>query len=309
MARYLIILILAVGALTAVVFLFQCALAVIAKTVEVAARIVVAPFHFIPAGLRAIRARNRHRLIEAERRREELKKIAEAKARHAELLEIESYRAAHPVRVVGGPDKKTADETTALMDNFIAEANSFRPTFNRDTDVRFRSGEYMPLKWMRQQAKVEPAPASCEMSLTDQIIPNGRPIEAAYRHVAATESFPFAFPNPSFSLPSRPVRPLIEIPKWQARVVWVDDGSEVNTDSELLMITYQPEFEEALALTKWGRMLASDLHDKAREMGEAGERMKNTSLTKSLTLRTSKTRFSANMKNASADMIYRECTI
>lgn len=266
MARYALILILAIGGLWVAFLILGATLNVAAQLLGATAQALAYPFYALPRWWR-------HRQALNAQRSQQLQLEAHERVRRADAERIDTFRNLHPVRIVGTPDIASVRAMVNLLDNFITASNTFRPTFERDVDTRFRQAQYVPIRLVRRYEEEAGAPIAWEMNPSDLVIAQGSSIVRLYGEVSTSIGFPFQAPALVFNPPAPPTKPIIELPKWNVRLVWANDGTQLDLTSDTLQSTYASEIERLSIIRKHIETLNTDLRRRAQEASEAMDLM------------------------------------
>jgi len=260
MARYALILILAVGGLFVAFLILRAAFSVLHAVLEVfvelirgIVRAMVYPFHAVPRWL------GRRKALRAQ------------KMQRAEIMRIEHYRGLNPVQIAGTPNLSAIRSLLKALDDSTSASAAYRPVFDSDiVDTRFRHVKYTPIPVARNCEREADAPVAWEMTPDDLTIAPGASITRLYSEITSPIEFPVPAPVPTFNPPTLPKRPVVELPTWEMRLVRVDDGSPINLSGEHQR-AYAPELERLSSIQTHLETLETEIRRKAKEASEAAD--------------------------------------
>jgi hypothetical protein len=221
----------------------------------------------------------RKRQLEHHRQKQNAIEVAQNAAKEAEQQRIAAYRKTHPAQVVGAPDLQSLTKIVALLDGFAAEAAAYRPRFIPAYNESFRHTRFsFPFAFFfprqRNDKDDGPEPALWEMTTESLMIPQGRDMRTIYGSLDSISEFPCPQPTLSFDPPLPPaLPPLPDISPPKARVVSLDDGSEIDARVEMLQRVYSAEFAEANSLNAHAMLLCKAFVSKKEAAIEAYELM------------------------------------
>jgi hypothetical protein len=187
--------------------------------------------------------------MEAERRQRQ----AEA-ALEKEKRQIEDFRAAHPVRIVGGPNLALLPKISGQLDEFIRVVKSCRPSIppydDRFSSVTFSNpfGFFFPRKNFTDDG---PDPGPWETTPDVLAIKAGRPLRPIYTGLGNAAEFRAKEPVIAFDPPRPPQLPTkMGLPSWSIKIVENQTGGEIDLRVENLKKVYAKEIEEAERLQR-----------------------------------------------------------
>jgi hypothetical protein len=268
MAKYALLAIAVVFGAAIVFFAVSAALGVVGQAFYAAGRWTAVPFRALRLWWRNRAVKAEHARIESYRLQNPVLVVAETQPalandhRSPSASDREKYRREHPALMLGEPDLSAAQDLAASLDRFIAAAMKHRPSFNRiPTEPSFRNVKYSRTLLARTYEMEAGPPVAWEMTPEELQIPTGRSIEQAYADAEACLEFPFPRPVVTFDPLSPPIRPLVEVPNWDVRVVRLDDGSPIDFSSAEMRRMYYVEYNR--------------LFDQSKEIFGELERFKN----------------------------------
>jgi restriction system protein len=247
----------------------------------------------------------RKQLAQEEHRRkeEEFKRQEEMRGKQEEQRQIELFRQRHPAQIVGAPNLEAMRQTAKRLDDFIAEANSYRPQFSPTYDTRFRTTQFSyPFEFFLPRSNSDddgPPPEPWTTTLDALHIDGGRQLRPIYQGISEARQFPAEEPSISFDpFPSPPPqRPNVELLPWSIKVVLREDGSEIDIRSKELAKAYAPEIAQASALHRNANAWRREIELKAEAAREAQDLMDIFVANENLKCREARQSISAEFKS------------
>src|SRR4030088_3042838 len=185
MARYVVIVVLAVGGLWLIGIILASLLVGAAQVLEALGSAFAFPFNALPKWWRTRTALKVQKV-------EQLRLENEARSRQAKEAQIDNYRRENPVRIAGVPNPGLVEEISKSLEDFIAAANLFRPTFSTHIDTSFRAIRHIPIQFARSPIHEGdgPEPAAWEVMPDDLAISSATAIATAYQRANSPGYFP-----------------------------------------------------------------------------------------------------------------------
>jgi Restriction endonuclease len=198
----------------------------------------------------------------------------------AEQAEIEAFRSQNPVRLVGIPIPDAYRQNFAVLDDFAASANAYRPPLPENLDYRFRA--YKP-SHLFDLARPHPAalsntePRKVTLTAEDILMRGGVDMAQFYARANSTCEFPCEPPqyryHPGAVPLLKPAFPNVKVPpKVRVRLVTRDEV-EIEGDDGLQGRAYRAELEKVASLNSQAAMLHQTFEQKYALACEAYELM------------------------------------
>jgi hypothetical protein len=212
--------------------------------------------------------------IKASRKCREEEKAQEAIQR--DIKQIDNFRTAHPVQIVGVPNLTLLKQIFGQLDEFIQVLKSYRPPIP-SYDDRFHSVNFSyPSEFFfprKNCADDGPDPERWETTLDALAIKSGRPLKSIYNGLSGACEFPVKEPTISFEI-KPPLRlPKLELPPWSVKIVEKENGREIDAKSAFVAKAYAPEIEQAQVLRRTADDLQKQIKEKWKEAKEEQELM------------------------------------
>jgi hypothetical protein len=176
----------------------------------------------------------------------------------AEQANLEDYRSKNPVRVVGIPVPEAYHRCFALLDEFTASANVYRPGLPEDR--RFQAcgfpAHLFDLSRPHPASLSNAEPRKITLSADDVVMRSGVDMNAVYSRASTACQFPYEAPySVEETWRSRPKLPNVRVPPQPDVKLVTRDGVEVDPRDPFTAKAYRTEFERVAALNSQAALL------------------------------------------------------
>jgi type II secretory pathway pseudopilin PulG len=196
----------------------------------------------------------------------------------AQELEIQRYRSANPVRIVGRPNVEAFNRVFDLLDEFTRAANAFRPKPSDSFDRRYLSCEFPrvhfdPYRPHPDAVNNSGDPGKISLTADDIKMSSGRDLSKLYKSAAMRYDFPCPRPHWQFDTSAAPVLPSIKIPKNIEANLRAQNGDALTAQPDIISKYYRPERDEVSSINLQTASLLDRLNQKNEAAKEAYELM------------------------------------
>ncbi len=192
-----------------------------------------------------------------------------------ENIENETFRRAHPVRIVGGPNLALLNKISSQLDEFIQVMKSCRPSIPSYEDRYSSVASTYPFEFFfprKNSTDDGPDPQTWETTPDVLAIKPGRPLRPIYEGLGSAAEFPAKEPVIAFDPPCPPELPKkVELPSWSIKIVENQTGGEIDLRVDKLKKVYAKEIEEVERLQGAADALQNEIKRKWKEATEEQE--------------------------------------
>jgi hypothetical protein len=192
----------------------------------------------ISRSLSSSRARRAERAARIERSN------AEARA-DAERAELQAFREASPVRLIGIPNVEAFDRAFQVFDNFTRAANACRPRFRGLLDAHFKyerfPSETFALKRPHPESLPSAEPTKITLTADAVSMSSGQQLGTLYDMANADYSFPIEKPEIYVEDLTVPSFPQVAVPPRMPVKLVTLNNTDIDDRSDYLRRAYEPE--------------------------------------------------------------------